>query len=77
MTDEHHLEPISNVEVAALLVTCGMCGSGVLIEYEALDTEAGRVKPELAFEDCRECGFGMDATAATFSAMLAAREGGR
>lgn len=72
MADLLHMEPITNVEVAALLVTCGMCGHGHLIEYEALDQESGRVNPAHDFGECEECGHLIDASAATFSAMIEA-----
>lgn len=68
--EDHHIEPVSAVEVAALLVTCGMCGAGVLIEYEDLDQENARVDPAQDYRDCPECSHIIDAQAATFSAHL-------
>ena len=70
MTDEHHIEPISAVEVASLHVTCGMCGHANTIEYDALDVEAGKVDPFCDFDICEECGNGMDCQAATFLAYI-------
>lgn len=64
------LEPIEHVEVAALLCTCGMCGHGILIEYEALDQENGKVDASHDFGECPECETVFDAQAARFSAMI-------
>lgn len=65
-----HMEPITYVEVASLLVTCGSCGHSHLIEYEALDQDSGRVNSAHDFGECEECGCLIDASAATFSAMI-------
>lgn len=67
---EHHIEPVTSVEVASLLVTCGMCGASVLIEYEALDQDKARVDPAEDYLDCPECDHITDAQAVTFSAHL-------
>ena len=62
------MEPIRDVQVASLLVTCGNCEHGVTIEYDALDHEAGKVEREGDFQECPECGVLIDAQRATFSA---------
>ncbi|WP_290684677.1 MULTISPECIES: hypothetical protein [unclassified Haematobacter] len=72
--DDLHMEPAAAVEVAALLVTCGMCAAQVLVEYEALDHEHGRIDPCFAFEECPECGVLLNAQAVAFNAYLV--EGG-
>ena len=65
-----HIQPITCVEVHSLLVICGMCGHGNVIPYDALDIEKGRVDPASDFDECEECGNGMDCQAATFSAWV-------
>lgn len=72
--DELPVEPIESVEVAALLVTCGVCGAVAMIEYEALDSETGRIDVAEAFVECADCGCIMDTTAASFSALIAPQE---
>lgn len=67
---DQHVEPIEAVEVAALLCRCGMCGHGILIEYEALDQDNGGVDPAHDYGECPECGTLFDAQAARFSAQL-------
>lgn len=68
MTEVLHIELIEAVEVAAVLCTCGMCGHGILIEYEGLDQESGKVDAAHDFDECPECGTVFDAQAARFSA---------
>ena len=70
MAEDLPIVPISAVEVAALLCTCGCCYHAFLVEYEALDQEAGSVAPEHDFQECPECGTLFDAQAARFSALL-------
>lgn len=65
-----HMEPIEAVQVGSLICTCGMCGAGIVIEFEALDDETGRVDPAHAFDHCPECGCLFDATRATWGAWL-------
>ena len=65
-----HMEPISSVEVAALLCKCGMCDHAILIEYESLDQESGMVDAAYDFDECPECGTLFDAQAARFSARV-------
>lgn len=73
MAEDLHIEPIEVVEVAALLCTCGMCGHGILIEYDALDQEEGKVDAAHDFNACPECGTLFDAQAARFSAHVESR----
>lgn len=68
MTEDLHVEPIESVEVAALLCTCGVCGHGILLDYEALNHEEGKVDAAHDFDHCPECGNVFDARAARFSA---------
>ncbi len=74
MTDEAHIQPVASVEVAALHCECGTCGASILIEYEALDQEFGKVDPAHDFGECPECETAYDAQAARFSAMVARRK---
>ncbi len=75
MAEELHIEPIEAVEVAALLCTCGMCGFAILIEYEALNQESGKVDAAHDFQECPECETLFDAQAARFNADIEATHG--
>lgn len=75
MTDDLPIQPISAVEVASLLCTCGCCGHTFVIEYEALDQDTGSVDPEHDFAECPGCGTLFDAQAVHFGAHLIQRTG--